>query len=237
MKLTGKKVVIVGGTSGIGRAVAEAALEEGAELFLGSSQQDKVDAAKTELGGAVSGKSIDATDESSIAEFFAAAGAFDHLVYTAGDWGNRQPMKITETGMADFEALMAVRFAGALLCVKHGYPNIKEGGSITLTGGMVAHRPRKGAPLTTVMAASIENLVHGLAVDLGPVRVNAVCPGAIATAVWGDNAAEQFKAFTDPLPIPRLGKPEEVAEAFLYCMKGGYTTGHVLFVDGGKLLV
>ncbi|RKF21763.1 SDR family oxidoreductase [Altericroceibacterium spongiae] len=237
MTLSGKRIVIIGGSSGIGRAVASAALEEGAELFIGSSQADKVQQACQALGESASGAAIDVKQESSIANFFAQTGPFDHLVYTAGDWGSRDPKKITEVDITDFDNLLSVRFTGALLAVKHGFPQIREGGSITLTGGMVAHRPRKGAPLTTAMAGAIEHLVRGLAVDLGPVRVNAVCPGAIATDVWGENAAEQFRAFTDPLPISRLGTPEEAAEAFLYCMKGGYTTGHILFADGGKSLV
>lgn len=237
MNLAGKRIVIIGGTSGIGRAVAQTAHDEGAEVFIGSSQAEKLEKAKTEIGEKADGAVVDATQEDSVAEFFSAAGAFDHLVFTAGDWANRQPKEITETGTEDFEKLLAVRFYGALRAIKHGLPHMRDGGSITLTGGMVAHRPRKGAPLTTAMAGAIEHFVRGLAVDLGPIRVNAVCPGAIATDVWGDDAAEQFRAYTDPLPISRLGEPEEAAEAYLYCMKGGYTTGQVLFVDGGKRLV
>ncbi len=237
MKLSNKRVVIIGGSSGIGRAVAAQALAEGAEIFIGSSQDTKIQQTMDELGAGVSGAAIDVKQESSIADFFAKAGEFDHLVYTAGDWGGREAKKITEVDIEEFHKMIAVRFSGALLAVKHGFPHIREGGSITLTGGMVAHRPRKGAPLFTVMAASVEDLVRGLAVDLAPVRVNAVCPGAVATDVWGENAAEQFRAFTDALPIPRLGQPEEVAEAYLYFMKGGYSTGHVLVADGGKLLI
>ena len=191
----------------------------------------------SDLGNGASGAAINVNDEASIADFFAKAGEFDHLVYTAGDWGSREAKKITDVDIGEFHKMVAVRFSGALLAVKHGFPNIREGGSITLTGGLVAHRPRKGAPLFTVMAGSVEDLIRGLAVDLAPIRVNAVCPGAVATDVWGENAAEQFRAFTDALPIPRLGQPEELAEAYLYFMKGSYSTGHVLVADGGKLLI
>lgn len=237
MKLSGKKIAIIGGTSGIGLAVARAAIEEGAQAFVGSSNAAKVDAAKADVGEGISGTAIDVTDEASVAAFFEQAGAIDHLVYTAGDWGNRSPKIITDYKHSDFTDLLAVRFSGALLAIKHAVPRLNDGGSIVLTGGMVAHRPRKGAPLTTVMAGAVESLVQGLAVDLAPLRVNAVCPGAIATDVWGEDAAEAFRGFTDPLPISRLGQPEEVAEAYLYLMKGGYTTGTVAAVDGGKLLI
>lgn len=237
MKLAGKKIVAIGGTSGIGLAVAKAAMDEGAEVFAGSSKAANLDKAKASIGDRLSGATIDATDEASVAAFFEQAGEFDHLVYTAGDWGDRSPKKITDYQASDFTDLIAVRFSGALLAIKHGVSRMREGGSIVLTGGMVAHRPRKGAPMATVMAGTVESLVQSLAVDLAPVRVNAVCPGAIATDVWGDNAAEQFRGFTDPLPISRLGDPAEVAEAYLYLMKGGYTTGTVAVVDGGKLLI
>ncbi|RKF23073.1 SDR family oxidoreductase [Altericroceibacterium spongiae] len=227
----------IGDTSGIGLAVAKGAIAEGAEAFVGSSQAAKVDQAKDEAGEGLSGALIDVTDESSVKAFFEKAGKFDHLVYTAGDWGNRSPKVLTDYEPGDFTDLLKVRFSGAVIVIKHAIPLMNEGGSVTLTGGMVAHRPRKGAPLTTVMAGTIESLVQGLAMDIAPLRTNAVFPGAIDTGVWGAKAAEEFKGFTDPLPISRLGQPEEVAEAYLYLMKGSYTTGTVLMVDGGKVLV
>ena len=106
---------------------------------------------------------------------------------------------------------------------------------------MVAHRPRKGAPLSTAMAGSIEHLVRGLAVDLAPIRVNGVCPGMIRTDVWNsipeDAREERFKQATARQPLARIGEPEEVAQAYLYLLRGGYTTGQVLIVDGGSSLV
>ena len=237
MGLGGKRVVIIGGSSGIGLAVAAGSLAEGAEVFIGSSQDSKVAEARQQLEGPVDGAAVNVRDEESIAGFFKRAGPFDHLVFTAGDWGPRDPKAITDVKVEDFTNLLAVRFYGALLAVKHAVPQIREGGSITLTDGVTAHRPRKGAPLAAAMAGAVEHLVSGLAVDLAPIRVNGVCPGVIGTAVWGPDAAEQFRAIIDPLPLSRIGKPEEVAEAYLYAMKGGYTTGQVMLVDGGRFLV
>ena len=91
------------------------------------------------------------------------------------------------------------------------------------------------------MAGSIEHLVRGLAVDLAPIRVNGVCPALIRTDVWNSipeaGREERFKKMTERQPLPRIGEPEEVAEAYLYLMKGGYTTGQVLRVDGGATSV
>ena len=137
--------------------------------------------------------------------------------------------------------LSAVRYWGALRAIKHGQPLIREGGSIVLTTGLVAHRPRKGAPISTAMAGALEHLTRGLAVDLAPIRVNIVCPGLIRTEVWNSIPAEgreeQFKQMTARQPLARIGEPAEVAEAYLYLLRAGYTTGQVLHVDGGGSIV
>ncbi|HEY2710354.1 MAG TPA: SDR family oxidoreductase [Caulobacteraceae bacterium] len=241
MGLDGKRIVIIGGTSGIGLAVAEAAIADGAEVVVGSSQAANVETATRKLGNHASGDTIDVKAEDSVAAYFAKVGPFDHLVFTAGDWGGRGGRFLTETDLSRAAELYAVRHWGALAAIKHGQPYIREGGSITLTNGMIAHRPRKGTALSTAMAGGIEHLTRGLAVDLAPIRVNAVCPGAIRTDVWNSIPAEnreaQFKQMTQRLPIPRIGEPNEVAEAYLYLMRAGYTTGQVLLVDGGGSVV
>jgi NAD(P)-dependent dehydrogenase (short-subunit alcohol dehydrogenase family) len=241
MGLDGKRIVIIGGTSGIGLAVAQGAIADGAAVVVGSSQVANVETATRALGNRASGHAINVKDEDSVAAFFGDTGAFDHLVFTAGDWGGRGPRVMTETDLAKAADLYAVRHWGALATIKHGLPKMREGGSITLTNGMVAHRPRKGGALSTGMAGGIEHLTRGLAFDLAPIRVNCVCPGAIRTDVWNSIPAETreetLKRMTERLPIARIGEPNEVAEAYLYLMKAGYTTGQVLQVDGGGSLV
>jgi NAD(P)-dependent dehydrogenase (short-subunit alcohol dehydrogenase family) len=242
MQLEGKRIVVIGGASGIGYAVAQGAIAEGAEVVIGSSRPDNVQAAVTRLGNRASGHPVDVKDEAAVAAFFEWAGPFDHLVFTAGDWGGfRSPRPLAETDLDAAAENYAVRHWGALRAVKHGSTRMREGGSVVLTNGMVAHRPQKGRPISTAMAGGIEHLVRGLAVDLAPLRVNAVCPGAIRTGVWDSIPAEgreaQLSAMTRRLPIPRVGEPDEVAEAYLYLLKAGYTTGQVLMVDGGGSVV
>jgi NAD(P)-dependent dehydrogenase (short-subunit alcohol dehydrogenase family) len=237
MDLSGKRVVVIGGSSGIGFAVAAAAAADGASVIIGSSQQSKVDEALQRLGTMVDGTIVDVMDEPSVTRFFEGTGAFDHLVYTAGDWAHRTPGKMTNVNLDQITQVLGTRFTGALLAIKHGVSAIRPGGSIVLTDGMVAHRPVKGRPLASAMAGAIEHLTRGLAVDLAPLRVNAVCPWIIRTTVWGDDAEQKNRPMTDPLLIRRMGEPEEVAEAYLYLMKGTYTTGQVLVVDGGRSLV
>ena len=240
MSLKATRVVVIGGTSGIGYAVAEAALADGARVIVGSSQAANVEAAVARLGKGASGHVINVKDEADVAAFFAHVGAFNHLAFTAGDWGGRGARTLAETDLVQAQDLSAVRYWGAIAAIKHAYGSMPKEGSITLTNGMIAHKPRKGAALSTGMAGAIEHLVRGLAVDLAPIRVNAVCPGMIRTDVWNSIPADvresQFESLTARQPLARIGEPAEVAEAYLYLMRGGYTTGQVLMVNGGSSL-
>jgi len=235
-KLDGAKVVVIGGASGVGFAVAAGALETGAEVVVGSSQAPRIEAAAKKLGLGAKGLVVDVKDEASVAAFFEAAGPFDHLVFTAGDWGHM----FGATRDIDVEASkarMEVRFWGAARAAKYAIRQIAKEGSITLTGGMLAHRPMPGAPLTTASAHTTEGLAMGLARDLAPIRVNAVCLGLITSEQvqnWGE---AMIKGFTANLPLPRGGTVEEAAEAYLYLMRATYVTGQIVRVDGGASLV
>jgi len=235
-KLDGKRVVVIGGASGVGYAVAEAARDAGAEVVVGSSQLARIEAAASKLGQGARALSVDVRDEGAVAAFFDAAGAFDHLVFTAGDWGHM----FGATRDLDVEASkarMEVRFWGAARAAKHALRHISAEGSITLTGGMLAHRPMPGAPLITASAHTTEGLAMGLARDLAPIRVNAVCLGLILSEQVANMGEAMIKSFTQNLPLPRAGSCEEAAEAFLYLMRATYVTGQVVRVDGGGSLV
>jgi NAD(P)-dependent dehydrogenase (short-subunit alcohol dehydrogenase family) len=235
-KLDGAKVLVIGGASGVGFAVAAAALEAGAQVIVGSSQAGRIDAAARALGRGAVGRTVDVRDEGSVAAFFEAAGAFDHLVFTAGDWGHM----FGATRDLDVEASkarMEVRFWGAARAAKYAIRRIAGDGSITLTGGMLAHRPMPGAPLTTASAQTTEGLATGLARDLAPVRVNAVCLGLIMSEQVRNMGDAAIRGFTANLPLPRGGTVEEAAEAYLYLMRATYVTGQVVRVDGGGSLV
>jgi NAD(P)-dependent dehydrogenase (short-subunit alcohol dehydrogenase family) len=165
-KLEGAKVVVIGGASGVGLAVAAAALEAGAQVVVGSSQAPRIEAAAETLGGGAQGHVVDVRNEASVAAFFDGAGPFDHLVFTAGDWGHM----FGATRDLDVEASkarMEVRFWGAARVAKHATRQIAKDGSITLTGGMLAHRPRPGAPLVTASAHTTEGLGHwGIGIEV-----------------------------------------------------------------------
>ena len=236
MSLDGKRVIVVGGASGIGFAVAALSRDLGAEVVIGSSNAANVEAAVARLSG-TTGTTVDLRDEASVSRFFENLGAFDHLAITAGDWGGTMFAAARDIDFAAARDGFEVRFWGALAAVKHSCRTIAQDGSITLTSGMLAHRPMKGAPLTTAIVGAVEHLTRGLAIDLAPVRVNAVCPGLILTDHVKQMPEEMLRTFVAGLPVPRGASPTEAATAYVYLMVNSYTTGQILPVDGGGGLV
>ncbi len=238
MGLQGAKILVVGGGSGIGFSVAKTALGEGAEVTIASTNADKLADASARLGG-VATAVLDITDETAVAAFFAGSGIYDHIVSTAGDWGEGGRGPVAELDMKKAEDLFRVRLWGSAILAKHGAARLNAGGSLTFTGGMSAWRPAKGSVMATAMAGSLAHLTLGLAKELAPLRVNAVFPGGVATEVYevlSDSTKAAWQARFASFPLPRIGEPDEVAEAFLYLMKAGYTTGQILQVDGGSML-
>jgi len=198
----------------------------------------KLQAAAERLGGAATVR-LDVTDEGAVRTYFEAADHFDHIAFTAGDWGSARRAAIADIDLAAAQSLFRVRFWGAVTVAKHSARRLSPGGSLTLTGGMSAHRPQKGSAIATAMAGCVEHLILGLAVELAPIRVNAVCPGAIRTEIWDqfpDHLREVEFARIGRQLLARIGEPDEVAEAYLYLMRGGYTTGQVIRVEGGSAL-
>ena len=236
LSLDGKRVVVIGGGSGIGFAVAEVARAAGAEIVIASSRAATIDAAVERLPG-TTGRLVDLRDEAGLAGFFTDLGAFDHLAITAGDWGGAMFAPTSEIDLDRARDGFAVRFWGVLAAAKHSCRTIARNGSITLTGGMLAHRPVKGAPIATAVGGAVEHLARGLAVDLAPVRVNAVSPGIILTEHVKEMPAATLESYVSPLPVPRGGSPAEAAKAYVYLMLNDYATGQILPVDGGGLLV
>lgn len=238
MTLRDARILVVGGGTGIGFAVARAAKAEGAAVTIASTNSVRLAAAAERLGGAEIAR-LDLTDEAEVAAFFARSGEFDHIASTAGDWGKARRGPLAAMELGDAQALFGVRFWGAAKLAKHGARALAAGGSLTLTSGMSAFRPQKGSVMATAMAGSVAHLVYGLAVELAPLRVNGVFPGGVATEVFHglpDTLRQAEEARFASQPIARIGQPAEVAEAYLYLMKCDYVTGQILQVDGGGML-
>ncbi|AOR31097.1 short-chain dehydrogenase [Streptomyces fodineus] len=239
MGLQGQRIVVIGGTSGIGLAVAEGAAREGAEVVVASRRPESVEAALKRLPASAEGHVLDATDEDTVRGFFERVGAFDHLVYTAGESLLLEPL--AEASVVRARRFLDTRLWGAYTAVKYGAGSIRPGGSVVLTTGTAGRRPMPGSSAASALCGAMESLTRALAVELAPLRVNVVSPGLVRTELWREvpEAAreELFRSSAESLPVGRVGEPADVAEAYLYLMRGGYSTGSVVVVDGGGTLV
>jgi len=237
--LKGKKVVLLGGTSGIGLATASAVAKEGAIIVVVSSRHQKVGEALTLLPKGSIGLTADLGDEKQVEQLFKTIGEFDHLVFTAGD-----KLKLSEVGALDIDQAkqsINLRFWGAIMAIKHGAPLIRKDGSVTLTTGALGRKPRKGTIVISAMASAIEGLTRALACELAPIRVNAVCAGTVRTNLLGNMPKDDREAFYSQigskLLTGRVGNTDELAEAYLYLIRGSFSTGQIIVVDGGSLIV
>ncbi|KDQ15026.1 hypothetical protein BOTBODRAFT_32033 [Botryobasidium botryosum FD-172 SS1] len=241
--LKGKKVVVVGGSSGIGFAVAAATLAHGATVVISSSSETRVADAVKRLGGdankLVSGIAVDVRDDAKLCAFLDDVGPFDHLVWTASD---RLVTTYPNTDIPQSKHVFDVNFWAPAVAGKHIHDKglIPPGGSITLTTGISYIRPGKGWTISGGSAGARVSLAKGMAVDLAPIRVNIISPGAVDTEFWDttDPAEKEMilTAIAQKQLLKYIAGPEEIAEAYIFAMKCSYFTGQAIQVDGGLLL-
>lgn len=239
MNLGGKRIVVLGGSSGIGLAIAQAAAHEGATVAIASSRKARVDKALATLPATTEGHVLDLADDDATRALFARLGSFDHLVFTAGETLQLGSLATTDVDAA--RRFFALRYWGAYCAAKYGSGNIREGGSIVFTSGIAGQRPHAGWALGASICAAMEGLTRALAVELAPIRVNIVSPGVVRTPLWANMTEADRQALyretAARLPVGHVGDAEEIAEAYLYLMRQGYSTGQVLVVDGGAVLI
>jgi len=237
MRFQGKKIVVIGGSSGIGLATAKMAAAEGAEVVIASRSEEKLQKARAEIRGKVEVITVNVVDEGSVEAFFEKVGEFDHLT-TPGNEATMGRFLELDTGKA--KAAFDSKFWGQYHAAKYGAPKIRAGGSITFFAGIWSQRPVPGGSVVTAINSAIEGLGRALSMELAPVRVNTVSPGIIDTPIYSGMApADKAKMFNDAalsIPVKRIGMPEEIAQTVLYLMSNGYQTGSTLYVDGGATL-
>ena len=237
--LNEKSVVVLGGASGIGLATAVAAAARGAVVTVTSRSAERVAHAVRRIGGSARGEVVNLENEEETRALCERIGGFDHLVYTAGDELLVSP--VAQLDLAAARRAFEVRVFGALGAIKHAAPRIRPGGSIVLTHGIAGARPSAGWAVGASVCGAMDALTRALAVELAPVRVNAVSPGFVRTPLWNPIPEAQREAlFRDAgakLLTKRVGEAAEIAEAYCYLMENTFTTGQTLVVDGGGLLV
>ncbi|WP_425830826.1 SDR family oxidoreductase [Streptomyces fractus] len=223
------RVVIMGGTSGIGLAAAERLSAGGAEVIVTGRDPEKLAAVK---GRVAEAEQVDGTDEGAVARFFDRLGEFDHLVlaFSPGALGLGP---LAEVPLADVRGAFDGKFFPYLYAVQRA----RVHGSVTFVSAATARAALPGSVALAAVNGAIERIVSPLAAELAPVRVNAVAPGAVDTPWWSflpeEQRAAQFAAAAADLPVKRVGLPEDVAGAIAYLLGADYVTGTVLPVDGG----
>lgn len=238
MVISGQRVVILGGTGSFGSATARLALTQGAEVVVASSSPQRVDALVAELGHGASGMTTDINDEPSLAAFFEEVGGFDHLVTTIGD--TRKVPTFRDGPVAEAKVGFEARFWGQYNAARLGSAKISRNGSISFTSAASSQKSMHSAVIGGAVNSAIEGLTRQLAVELAPIRVNAVAPGVMATGRWDAMPTDQRDAFFakvgGSIPAGRVGTAEEVAEAFVFLMRNGFVTGSTVFVEGGAIV-
>ena len=234
-----QRIVILGGTSGIGLATAERAAAEGATVIVASSRTDRIDAALERLPASAEGYSVDVRREEPIRDLFSRLGSFDHLAFTAGETLQIGP--IADTDVDEARAALDVRVWGAYAAVKHAVAHLRPGGSIVLSSGIAGTRPGANWTVAASICGALDALTRALAVELAPVRVNAVASGVVRSNLWRGMSEEDrsamYASLSEALPVGRVGEVSDIAEAFLYLMRNGYSSGATVTVDGGSVLV
>jgi NAD(P)-dependent dehydrogenase (short-subunit alcohol dehydrogenase family) len=248
--ISGQSILIIGGSSGIGAATAKLAAAEGVNVSIASSNPTRVANAIKAISTSgphakITGYIIDLTSdeveahlEKLFTDITTANGAkLDHIITTANTVNMKPLSEITASYLRDSSkfTLIAPMMIGKLgpRFLKPSYRS-----SIILTSGRIAEKPVKGYTMGAYPAAGIYGLTRALALDLAPVRVNVVSPGATETELWGDEGKrkQMREMMTGRMLLGKVGDAEEVAEAYVYLMKNTNSTGSVVGSDGGSFL-
>jgi len=222
MKLTEDTVsVVIGGTSGIGYSVAEKLRERNGTVVVASRRTG-----------------LDMTNEERVRKYFDSLGELDHLVITAGS--NAPAGEVASIDIRDAQQGFDTKFWGSIIVVKEAAKHIREGGSITLTSGFLSRKTTKGAFVKSAMNAALEATTKILAKELAPIRVNVVSPGITDTEAYigmaSRNKKEMFERNASTLPTGRIGKPNDVADGYLFAIDNLFMTGAVIDLEGGALI-
>jgi NAD(P)-dependent dehydrogenase (short-subunit alcohol dehydrogenase family) len=239
MSFDGQRVVIIGASAGIGEAAAKAFAAQGADVTITGRAKERLDQAAQRIGYPVQAAELDATSREALDGFFATAGTVDHLVLCASPGAvGAGPIAALE------EAALRQAFDGKLFAhvkaIQAALPRLRRDGSVTLVTAASARAAFAGTAGLAAVNGALEAMIAPLAVELAPLRVNAVSPGVIDTHWWGALPADQRRAYFDSVaavtPARRVGRPDDVAEAIVYLAGAGFVSGTVLECTGGATL-
>lgn len=228
----GQKLLVIGGSSGIGLATAQLALALGGDVTIAARSAERLASAAKGMGPALSTSVLDLTDDAAVQSFFANATEWDHIIVT----GSEVKMAyVHELALEDAYQALNSKFWGFYRVARAA--RIKPGGSLSVVAGFLATRPVAGRALMGAINGALESLVQGLALELKPVRVNVVSPAMVAGGMWSHMPeAEQAAAYAQAAahyPAGTVGAPEDIARQLLLLAATRYATGTIVTLDGG----
>jgi NAD(P)-dependent dehydrogenase (short-subunit alcohol dehydrogenase family) len=233
--LKDQRVLVVGGSSGIGFETARAAGSAGASVTIASRSEPRLKAAAAKLGGNIETAVLDTNDNGAIERFFSQGEPWDHIVVSASQ---TKSGSVRGLDLGDAKAAMESKFWGAYRIARAA--RFKGNGSLTFISGFLSERPSASSVLQGAINAALEALARGLALELAPVRVNAVSPGLIETPLWDGLPEEKRKAMFERaaarLPARSVGQPADIANAVLFLQTTPFATGSTVRVDGGGVI-
>jgi NAD(P)-dependent dehydrogenase (short-subunit alcohol dehydrogenase family) len=239
MSFDGEHVVIIGGSAGIGEATAKAFAARGAAVIITGRSKERLDQAAQRIGHPVQAAEVDATNRDALDAFFATAGTIDHLVLAASP-GAVGVGPIAALDEAVLRQAFDGKFFAHVKAIQAALPHLRPAGSVTIITAASARAAFAGTAGIAAANGALETMVAPLAVELAPLRVNAVSPGVIDTHWWNGIPDDQREAYFDAVaavtPVRRVGKPEDVADAIVYLAGAGFVTGTVLECTGGSNL-
>ncbi len=234
--LRDKTVLVIGRGSGIARAVALLSQSEGARVIVAGRDQAKLASAYS--GSDITAEVVDITDDEAIAALADRVGAVDHVVSTASA---RARGKLADLQRQNLQLSFDTSVIGPTMLAKYFAPQINPGGSFVLFSGVHAFKLNVGYLGVGITNGAVDFLTRWLAVELAPIRVNAISPGVIDTGAWDslgeDGKRDYFAHIAGSNPARRIGTPEDVASAVLFAMTNTFLTGMTLKIDGGEPLI
>ena len=234
--LQGQRVLVVGRGSGIARAVTLAARDAGAKVIAAGRDKDTLTAAYAGEP-AISTETVDLTDEASIAALGEQFGSVDHVVSTASA---RARGRLAELDRDAIRRSFDTKVIGPLMLAKHLAARMNEGGSLTLFSGVAAAKIAVGTLGVAITNGAADTMARSLALELAPIRVNAISPGVIDTGAWDalgeQGKADYFARMSARNPARRIGTADDIANGVLFAMTSTFLTGQTLHIDGGEPL-
>ncbi|WP_077081964.1 SDR family oxidoreductase [Mycobacterium numidiamassiliense] len=230
-----KTVLVVGRAGGIARAIVLLARSQGARVIAAGRDRSKLASAYEDPG--ISAEAVDLTDDASIAALAERVGSVDHVVSTASA---RARGNLADLQRGNLQQSFDTKVIGPTMLAKYLSPQINPGGSFVLFSGVHAFKHNVGYLGVGITNGAVDFVTRWLAVELAPIRVNAISPGVIDTGAWdglgADGKREYFEHIAAGNPVGRIGTPDDIANAVLFAMTNSFMTGMTLKVDGGEPL-